>query len=299
MQQLVSSPSQQLAWPFHGLVSLLDMQKIFLSQFIALERVQSSIREALKLEADRAKEPRNRLLDTLRDPIDRATANSEFVRLIVTDLAFICESHELPARKWIRRHLQTLPQTDRELAMINDVIMDELGEHLFLSIPADRAGYWESRTLVSDTVKDRFKHSNVVSELKSAGTAYACDLSTACVMHAMRAAETGVRLIAEKVGVPNVTEDSEWANLLDQIISKTREIEKKPRYAEQKSDRQFYSEVALELGLMKDAWRIPAAHSKTTYSQPQALEVLRATCRFYEKAAERFSDSGAETEKPA
>ena len=50
----------------------------------------------------------------------------------------------------------------------------------------------------------------------------------------------------------------------------------------------------MELGLMKDAWRIPMAHSKATYRQPQALEILRATCRFYEKVAERFSESGAE-----
>jgi hypothetical protein len=185
------------------------------------------------------------------------------------------------------------PQTDRELALVYNMVMNELDEHLYLFVPSDRRQYWENDTLVSDRVKKKFRRSNVVSELRSAGNAYACALDTACVFHAMRAAETGVRVIATKIGIPDVTNDDEWKSLVERIIKKANALDNVKRHPKKKSDSQFFSEVGTQLWLFKDAWRVPAAHSKETYSQPKALEVLQATCRFFETVAKRFSEVDA------
>lgn len=140
--------------------------------------------------------------------------------------------------------------------------------------------YWGRDDLVSAKVRDRFPEA--VQEIRWAGSSYCASLYTASVFHSMRAAEGGTRTVAAELGI-SVDGTENMKNVIDAIrtaANKTMEERKTEPLRNQRS--KHYSEIAIDAGLFKDAWRNYVAHSRVTYDKDQALTILKATCRFFE-----------------
>ena len=291
MNELALRPSQPCQPNNSGLVSLWDiMERFQLANFIALERLREAVCSALRLnERDGAHSMSAALLGLLPRDAGRQFTQT-LIPHIVEDMVRICHKFQL---EHSLRNLEPLrfnpPQTDRELAFSYDMLINEIGDSAFFQMSRERASFYERNTLIGDEVKNRFIA--VPHEVKAAGTAYSCSLPTASVFHAMRAVEVGLLEIAGQLGVTTTGEEM-MKNLVDGIQSAARKLDDVPRHPNKKSDSQFYSDVALEAGLMKDAWRNYAAHAKTTYSDREALDILNATCRFFEKIAARDAPAG-------
>jgi uncharacterized membrane protein YfbV (UPF0208 family) len=297
MQQLAQSPSQQSPCPIpHGLVSLWDIMHRFpLRTLESISVLQATVQHWLALEASQP--PRQAVFTAadLKSPFQpmhavvpeepKSISGADAVANMMRDLA---KDLGLSASQKNLRNLH--PRTDRELAIAYNMIMNELDDFLFLYIRPDRRIYWESREWIPKIVRE--KHREPTQELVWAGTAHACTLYTASVFHSMRALEKGLRAIAGILGIA-ITGDEQWKQVIEQIEKAARKLDNTQSYPDKKSDQQFYSELALHLGLCKDAWRNHVAHAKEIYSEAQSLDVLQATCRFYEKASERISDDGA------
>lgn len=297
MNELAPRPSQQ-DWPLYGLVSLLDIMKRFSLRSIAtLAEVQMSTRTILTFESNRPQlgdqvYSSNSLVGHLERalmPEAPKPIGKDLARSLAGDFKRLCKLMGLTlSEKNLERFT---PETDRELAMMWNMVLNELDSFLYVYISPDKANFWESDDILSQKTKDAFSGS-VSTELRLAGTAYACDLGTASVFHSMRAAEVGIRMIATDLGV-SLNGDEQLKVAIDGIQAAARKLDEVKRHPNKSSDSQFYSELAIDAGLMKDAWRNHVSHAKASYTGNQAKTILDAACRFFEKLSERFNQNSA------
>jgi hypothetical protein len=184
-----------------------------------------------------------------------------------------------------------LPETQREFNMVVDAVRAGLDGRIFLSVPQHLAVYYESDALVSDAVKVAFP--SAYTEIRDAGTALASGLSTACVFHAMRAAEIGVRVLgtALHVGLPVPIELAEWQPILNGMKAGIEAIENLPRSTPTRdADLLFYSEASAQFRFFKNGWRIRVAHARASYNEAQAKEAIDHVRSFFELLAPRLSE---------
>lgn len=189
------------------------------------------------------------------------------------------------------RYLRYLPQTGEEFDVLVQAFKVELDTKLFLMIPQHLAAYYERDDLVSDRVIKAFPKAS--EEIRTAGTALAAGLNTACVFHAMRGAEIGVRALgaALNIQLAKPIELAEWQEILNGITPKIRDIENLPNSTPNKdADLHFFSEVAAQFRFFKNGWRIRVAHARATYTEPQAKEAIDHVRSFFETLATRLAE---------
>ena len=174
----------------------------------------------------------------------------------------------------------TVEECYNSMASIRERFIDEMEAKPIFMASEDRAAFWGRDDHVSQAVKDRF--GEVSQELRAAGSALCVTLFTASVFHSMRAAEIGLRTVASELEV-SLKGDENMKNLVDLIRSKAGSLADGPKCPDKRQLTQKYSELAIEAGLFKDAWRNHVSHGKATYDESQAREILRATCRLFEK----------------
>jgi len=185
----------------------------------------------------------------------------------------------------------SLPETRAELQTLLDVVMTELKEELFLYVPAHRAKYYE--LIFQSFITTAFPLAS--KELVSAGNSLAAGLYTACVFHSMRAAEIGLRVLGKTLNVTfpdRPIELAEWQNILDQVESKIREMQKAPTKDRKFKDEElhFFAQAAKQFIYFKDAWRVRVAHARETYEEVPAIRVFSHTVEFFEVLATRLSE---------
>jgi len=176
-----------------------------------------------------------------------------------------------------------IPTTQAEFDLLIDTVKTEIRKKLFLFVPQHVASYYEWDGIVSDKVIDAFPKAS--EEIRQGGTAFACGLNTACVFHAMRAAEIGIRAFANHLNVSLATplELAEWQTILNAITAKIRDIENQPKDTPGRDDKlAFCSEAAAQFRFFKNGWRIRVAHARVTYNEPQAKEALDHVRSFFE-----------------
>jgi len=149
----------------------------------------------------------------------RKEVHSELDRLLS-----LAKRLDLPtSTKLIGRRLgsgEKYPETMEEFSIFVEVMKDELSTNLFLFVPPHRSKYHQY--LLPNSVLASFP--SAAAEIAEAGNAYAYGLNSACVFHAMRAAEIGVRCLGEDLGVkfPFDIALAEWHNILDQVDKKNK-----------------------------------------------------------------------------
>jgi hypothetical protein len=182
-----------------------------------------------------------------------------------------------------------IPETERELDILIHAVKAELRSIEFLFVPSHLAKYYE--VTFQSFITTSFPLAS--KELVWAGNALACQLYTACVFHSMRAAEIGVRVLGNELGVAfpdKPLELAEWQNILDQCDSIVVKMKEMPRGTQKDEKLGFYSQAAVQFRYFKDAWRVRVAHARETYEEKAAIRIFDHTLEFFETLATRLKE---------
>jgi len=272
IEQLAPSPSQQPDRPHHGLVSLREMIRLHLQNYVTLGRNIEKCR--IFIQGAVAAEHKGRILQPM-----------EAVAATLMQLRDACKTLELTTSvATIDKTVQSLANY-AQIEVLVDVVESEMEGKLYLRVPSERQRYFQNSTLVSDRVAAAFPVSAI--EISQAATAYACGLWSASVFHSMRSAEVALEEIANEFGI-QTTGSEQWGKLIDQIEASLRDLAKKPKTDPQKIAKLApLSEIATDLRLFKDAWRNQNSHNVVAYNDSKALDIIEAVCRVLEAAALR------------
>ena len=163
-------------------------------------------------------------------------------------------------------------QISQMLVDLGQTLTSEMETHLFLRIYQDRAVFYEHDELFGSTVNANF--ASAQRDIKAAGTCYAADRNTACVMHLMRVLELALDALADRLGVP--PGQPNWENIINNIESEiaAKYVKGRPTGAKWKEERDFYSEAAKDFRYFKNAWRNHAMHVREHYDAPEARSIL-------------------------
>jgi HEPN domain-containing protein len=167
--------------------------------------------------------------------------------------------------------------------------MTDIEKTVFLYIPEHLAKYYE--IVFPSIVTTAFPLAS--KELVWAGNALAVGAYTACVFHSMRAAEIGVRVLGNELGVEfpdKPLELAEWQNILDKSDSIIGEMKKMRRGTDKDEKLNFYSQAAVQFRYFKDAWRVRVAHARESYEERDAIKVFTHTHEFFETLATRLKE---------
>lgn len=280
MLKLAPRPSQQDV-PQHGLVSLLEMIKRLDSGLLANLGKMASLIERTTYDGPKEASPPK--------PFQVFPLEGEDRDGLLEVVEWWAEELDLShIQRMVERRRQQPVLFNVQLQDLYDDLIESLEAHKYFAVTAPQEAYFGRNDMISEHAKLAFP--TVAEELREAADCYALSRNTACVFHAMRAAELGVKQMANDLDVP-MRDDDDMKKAVDGIRAKARAIEQRAKYDGKKVDSQFYSEVALEAGLFKDAWRNHCAHGKVSYDADQAKKILDAVCSFYEHAATRPSAS--------
>lgn len=180
-------------------------------------------------------------------------------------------------------------QAERELLLFDAGQTMKLGNHLTQATeriaddfraqavlvlkPEEAELYASSRDAFGAKVNDTF---GIGEEIEHAGKCLALGEGTACVFHLMRAMESVVSQLGDKLDVTIIDKDNvslTWGKILANMKAP---IEKMPKG----NLRDLWSEAHALLYHVKEAWRNDTMHPKQTYTYAQAKEVFDATKAF-------------------
>lgn len=187
--------------------------------------------------------------------------------------------------KFMRSH-NTLPDVTG-MTSLSLLIHHDLDEFVFEAVPRARAGFYESRELFGDAVRDKF--STTVYDVRESGNCYALGRNTACVFHLMRVLEIGLSVLAKQFNIPSG--HTNWETIINQIEKAIRDMDKDPqRPSNWKDEREFYNQCASHFRVVKDAWRNYTAHTRGKYEPGEAFDILVSVRSFMQKLSTRLQE---------
>lgn len=190
---------------------------------------------------------------------------------------------ELPLSFTVREQFERLRKraddgasSDELMIMLREYwnnLLTDMSRPWFLVIRDDRREFYEqSRPPFGSAVADHFPEAR--PDIAAASRCFALDEWTACVFHAMRVLEHGLRAIAVEVGLPSEAMAHEnWKNVIDQVERKIRDMEGLPKSPEKAERLRVLSGLATEFRYFKDAWRNHVSHSRAVYAEIDATTV--------------------------
>jgi len=269
----------------YRLWSLLDMIRFVAGQFVRafyrLELLQTSVFR-LPLENDPAYE--EKLAEWRADAIDALRAMA-------------AESELAGFRSLMKRcnrEHQTLASAAPEpaLYLLRSVVADvqsELEDHVFFRLPANRSEWYRETdsSLFGQAVADAFPGSN--EEICEAGRCFAFARWTACVFHLMRAVERALHQWMHDLGAPIATpvEQTDIKQILDQADAHLKRMEQQTKSPQRAEDLAYFGATSAHFRAIKDAWRDHVSHSKKTYDESHAREIMNNVKAFMRTLASR------------
>jgi hypothetical protein len=165
---------------------------------------------------------------------------------------------------------------------------EDLRNETFLAVSPARAMYYEPKEpLFGEYVDDNFR--STAYDITEAGKCYALYRSTACVFHLMRVLEIGLRVFADRFGVPSDRQN--WHNIIEGIEKKIREMVTDPnRPADWKDQQEFFSAAATHFMFIKDAWRNYVAHARGKSTEEEAERIFTNVRGFMQRLATRLHE---------
>ena len=272
----ISRANDLAVWPWQAepyrLWSLLDMEQTNISEAlkatIAAMRIVglrepnvSAVIPFLGVMPEPKKKQRRALREDVIKGIDEAIAaygRSNLPSRLINKLSRLRRDvDEVKAKQIDMKSVRT------RLTDFAEDLVDELGEPIFLYIPAEeRALFEQKEPLFGQAVADAFPDGN--RDIAAAGRCLTLGEGTACVFHSMRVLEHGLRALATKVGLPaDAMAQQNWQNVIDQIEKKIRSLDGAPNTTPDKSKKlKQYSSAATQFRYFKDAWRNHVSHSR-------------------------------------
>jgi hypothetical protein len=127
-----------------------------------------------------------------------------------------------------------------------------------------------------------------LDNLQDARFCYLYDACTASVFHSMRAAEKILTVLARSLGEEAARE--QWQTLIERIEAKIKNLDGLPKGAEKERKQASYSEMAMQLRYIKNAWRNHVMHARVDYGEKQAREIWWHIERTLEHASVEFEE---------
>jgi len=238
-------------------------------------------------------------------PVKQPETNA--IRNALVTLYAHCEYMKLESSTdQLRRIEQALDQgiaTSRLLNLLEGLrerILDELPKRAFYQVATESLWFYHPdpderaklvirplRLIVGDEVYNAFPSTHY--DLDEAIKAKIAVRYTACVFHMMRVLEVGLRVFAARFKVS--TDQANWGTMIDQIEKAIRDIASDPnKPANWKEERAYYSEIASNFAMVKDAWRNHVAHGNKRYEEGEADSIFRYICQFMNKLAFQFRE---------
>jgi hypothetical protein len=188
-----------------------------------------------------------------------------------------------------------------ELRVLNQSAEDQMTRRHWVYVPLDKTKYYleflDIFPLELALIFPEARH-----DIREACYSYALDRNTACVFHSMGILQCGLYDLAKQVEVPfqqNI-ELENWKNIIDQIESKLRELEKLKRGKEKDEKLSYFSNMAVQFRYFKDAWRNHVAHFRENYDADQAHSILIHVRDFMQQlAAPRAAEVRKQIEQAA
>ena len=164
-------------------------------------------------------------------------------------------------------------------------LTEELSDRAIYYVPPAQAKFvTDADQSFGSTIVDNFPH--MKTDLGEAAVCLGLSRNTACVFHLMRAVESAVRLIGDRLGATIFDKNNvglNWGCILQNVNA---EIEKK-KFTAEKRDK--WSEVSSQLFHVKNCWRNQTMHPKQTYSDEEATEIFLAVKSFLRCLARQLS----------
>ena len=158
----------------------------------------------------------------------------------------------------------------------------------------DQAQYFERDDLFGEQVAQHFTEASI--DIAEAGKCYAVGRYTACVYHAMRVAEHGLKAIAKRVDFP-IPPDGRliWERVLAYIDAELKKsyLDRKDVF---KGDMDWLADVSAQMHAVNVAWRRRVAHIERTYTPDQAERIFNATKGLMQHLSEKLTDVKEEDE---
>jgi hypothetical protein len=176
-------------------------------------------------------------------------------------------------------------QLGQLLVCVGQAVASEMATTLFMRIFPERAEYYEDQELFGSLVVSNFP--SAARDIRSAGSCYAVDRSTACVMHLMRVLELGLNTLAAEFNIEFAREN--WEKIINDIEAAiTLKYEKGKPPADKKGwqkERDFYAAAAKDFRYFKNAWRNHAMHVHEHYEAHEAKSILDHVKAFMQQLA--------------
>jgi len=155
-------------------------------------------------------------------------------------------------------------------------IHTELAKWEFVPVAPMMGQYFEQDALFGKEVYEYFSRSR--QDVRAAGSCLAVALPTASVFHSMRAAEDGLRKLAQKLkivlthkGKAHPIEFADWDKVITGIKNEISRVRTLPHGRKRQAQLEAYSDAADHCLFMKDIWRNTASHTRNPYTDAEAL----------------------------
>ena len=266
----------------YGLVSLWDMLRFYAEDFCYATSIIGQIYMDLQ-----SKSPQQSSLAAVKTALGSLDARCRAVGLAMTSRQ-IERVQDLVLHNHYPYTPEGLARFGRDLADINARPVDELKLRHFLAMDAARTAYYEQKELLfGQEVVDKFP--SVAYDISEAGKCYALYRSTACVFHLMRVLEIGLRVFADRFGVPS--DRQIWHNVIEGIEKAVRNMPNDPnKPADWKDQQEFFSGAATQFMFVKDAWRNYVAHARDKCTEDEAERIFSSVRSFMQRLATRLHE---------
>ncbi|MGA2136431.1 MAG: hypothetical protein ABSH50_29420 [Bryobacteraceae bacterium] len=144
-----------------------------------------------------------------------------------------------------------------------------------IAVQNDRVRYADNAGLFADL---RAAFPSAIYDLTEAASCLSVECPTACVFHAMRAAEIGLRALARDRGIKvpksRPLEFATWETIIRELEKAETEIMNYPQTAARESQFDFYHGAMMEFRAFKNKFRNPAMHSRDRFDRDEAHSAL-------------------------
>lgn len=165
---------------------------------------------------------------------------------------------------------------DLEAALreLGERIEDQMRVRMFMFVPTNDTKYFsDSAPLFGSVVHASFPE--MTADVEDAGFCLGVGRWTAAVYHLMRVMECAlVKLTLKLHIVIHDIEHKTWGEILNSIDTAVAALPKKTK------DQESFSEAAIHLRQVKNAWRDPTMHNRRRYDQAEAEAIFQSVRTF-------------------
>lgn len=184
------------------------------------------------------------------------------------------------------------------VGVLRERIEDDLGDIVFMFMPPTAAKYYDKRKLFGHKVFMNFKSTR--DDVIEAGNCFAVGRYTACVFHCMRVLEKGLHALVHDLnnrynaGITfrRTIEETNWGNIIDEIQNTLTQSRRRHTLnpTPTQRDLSFYATAAREFEFFKNAWRDDVSHSRASYGEDTAKDVLEHVRAFMQHLSSRLCE---------